>query len=94
VSVTAARIFRVETASGLRLLGHLATTSPGRLGVVQETGPVAVDGPDVVYIAPIGRRFWSQIDGSLNVGLSYTQSSGVARRALAPTRCIGVPACS
>jgi hypothetical protein len=79
VSVTAARVFRVETASGLRLLGRLTTTSPARLDVIQETGPVEVDGFDVVYIAPIGRRFWSQIDGGLNVGLSYTQSSGVAQ---------------
>jgi len=79
VSVTAARLFRVETASGLRLLGRLTTTSPARLDVIQETGPVEVDGFDVVYIAPIGRRFWSQIDGGLNVGLSYTQSSGVAQ---------------
>jgi hypothetical protein len=79
VSVTAARLFRVETASGLRLLGRLTTTSAARLDVIQETGPVEVDGFDVVYIAPIGRRFWSQIDGGLNVGLSYTQSSGVAQ---------------
>lgn len=82
VSVTAARTFRVETATGLRLLGRLATTAPGRLDVVQESGPVPVDGPDVVYIAPIGRRFWSQIDGGLNLGLSYTQSSGVAQASL------------
>jgi hypothetical protein len=79
-SVTATRLFRVETASGLRLLGRLATSSPRRLDVVQEAEPpIQLDGVDVVYIAPIGRSFWSQIDGGLNVGLSYTQSSGVAQ---------------
>jgi len=79
VSVTAGRTFRVETATGLRLLGPLATTTAGHLDVVQETGTVQVDGPEVVYIAPIGRSFWSQLDGGLNLGLSYTQSSGIAQ---------------
>jgi hypothetical protein len=47
VSVTAARIFRVETASGTRLLGRLETTSPAQLDVIQETGPVRVDASDI-----------------------------------------------
>lgn len=79
VSVKAARLFWVETSSGLRLLGRLATTAARRLDVIQETGPVQVDEAEVVYIAPIGRGFWSKIDGGLNLGLSYTQSSGVAQ---------------
>lgn len=78
-SVTANRIFRVETATGLRLLGRLATSEPARLDVVQETGAVTVDQPDVVYIVPIGHSFWSRVDGSVNLGLSYTQSSGIAQ---------------
>ena len=78
-SVTANRIFRVETSTGLRMLGALATSEPKHLDVVQETGPVTVDQPDVVYIAPIGRSFWRQLDGGFDLGLSYTQSSGVAQ---------------
>ncbi|HVG83856.1 MAG TPA: DUF481 domain-containing protein [Vicinamibacterales bacterium] len=78
-SVTAARVFRVETAGGLRLLGRLATTDPKHLDVVQETGVVQVDRPDVVYIVPINRRFWRQMDGSFDLGFSYTQSSGIAQ---------------
>ena len=77
--MTAARVFRVETTTGLRLLGGLATTEPAHLDVVQETGAVQVDRAEVVFIAPIGRSFWSQLDGGLNLGLSYTQSSGVAQ---------------
>jgi len=79
VSVTAPRVFRVETASGLRLLGLLTTSEPQHLDVVQETGTVQVDQPEVVYIAPIGRSFWRQLDGSLDLGMSYTQSSGIAQ---------------
>jgi hypothetical protein len=79
VSITASRVFRVETSGGLRLLGQLATNEPLHLDVLQETGTVSVDRPDVVFIAPIEGRFWRQLDGAFNLGLSYTQSSGVAQ---------------
>lgn len=78
-SVTANRVFRVETSGGLRLLGRLATSEPQHLDVVQETGPISVDQLDVVYIVPIGRSFWRQLDGALDLGFSYTQSSGVGQ---------------
>jgi hypothetical protein len=78
-SVTAPGLFYVETSSGLRLLGQLATNLPDQLDVIQQTGPVSLDRLSVVYIAPIGRRWWNQIDGGINLGLSYTQSSGVAQ---------------
>lgn len=78
-SVTANRVFRVETSGGLRLLGRLATSTPQHLDVLQETGPVSVDQLDVVYIVPIGQRFWRQVDGSLDLGFSYTQSSGIGQ---------------
>jgi hypothetical protein len=79
VSVTASRMFSVETTSGLRLLGQLSTSRPGQLDVVAPTGPVSIDLATVVYIAPIGSRFWNRLDGSVDLGLSYTQSSGVAQ---------------
>lgn len=78
-SVSSNRRFRVETTSGLRLLGQLTTTTPGQLTIVQETGPVTSNALDIVYIVPIEQRFWRQLDGALNLGLSYTQSSGVAQ---------------
>lgn len=79
VSVVATRVFRVETSDGLRLLGQLATTRQGYLDIIEQGGTVPVDHLAVVYIAPIGRRFWNQVDGSLDLGLSYTQSSGVGQ---------------
>jgi len=78
-SVTSKRQFRVETTTGLRLLGQLATSTPGQLDVIQATDTVTTSNLDVVFIVPIERRFWQQIDGALNFGLSYTQSSGVAQ---------------
>jgi hypothetical protein len=79
VSVTTKGTFQVETSSGLHLLGRLATSQPGSLAVVSDTAPVVVAMNTVVSIAPIGRSFWSKLDGSLDVGTSYTQSSGVGQ---------------
>lgn len=81
-SVTTPRSFRVETSGGLRLLGRLATNEPGHLDVIQETGPVSVDLLDVVYIFPVGRSFWRRLDGAVDLGMSYTQSSGIAQLSL------------
>lgn len=78
-AVKAARTFRVETATGLRLLGQLATSRAGSLDVVAETGTISLDLNSVVYITPIASGFWSKLDGSLDLGASYTQSSGVAQ---------------
>lgn len=78
-SVKTSGTFQVETSTGLRLLGQLATTRNGALDVLTATGTITVDFREVVYIAPIGRSFWSKLDGSLDLGMSYTQSSGVAQ---------------
>jgi hypothetical protein len=78
-AVTTSGTFQVETATGLRLLGQLATSRYGSLDVITATGTVAIDMPTVVYLAPIGSSFWSRLDGNLDLGLSYTQSSGVAQ---------------
>jgi hypothetical protein len=34
---------------------------------------------EVTRLAPIGRSFWSRIDGSIDAGFNYTRSSGVAQ---------------
>lgn len=77
--VTSKRLFRVETISGRRLLGHLATTTPGQLDIIEESGPVSMPAYDVVFIVPIESGFWRRLDGGFNLGLSYTQSSGIAQ---------------
>jgi hypothetical protein len=81
-SVVAARTFQVETTDGLLLIGQLSSPSPGTMDIITLEGTVAVQMHTVVYIAPIGRSFWSKLDGSLDLGVSYTQSSGVAQVSL------------
>jgi Protein of unknown function, DUF481 len=79
ISVTALRMFQIETSNGVRLLGQLTTTAPGQFEVIAAEGTFPVDRETVVYIAPIARGFWRRLDGSVDFGLSYTQSSGVAQ---------------
>ena len=35
--------------------------------------------PEVTIIRAIGGSFWRQLDGSVDAGYNYTQSSGVAQ---------------
>ena len=42
-------------------------------------GEVPLQMWEVTLITPIGRSFWRQLDGSIDVGFSYTRSSGVAQ---------------
>jgi len=84
-SLTAPRFFRVEMANGQRLFGRLASKSPGMLDVEGPAVSMQVAMRSVVYLAPIQNGFWRRLDGSLDLGLSYTQSSGVAQYSLSST---------
>jgi hypothetical protein len=70
--------FEVTTRDGQRLLGRLAAGVPRSI-VVISAGIVALPTTDVTMIIPIGSSFWQQLDGSLDVGFSYTKSSQVAQ---------------
>ena len=77
--VATSRVFEVVTGDGVRFVGTL-TQAPDRSVAISGTDRVdAVAMRDVVLITPIGRSFWSKLDGSINAGFSYTQSSGVAQ---------------
>jgi Protein of unknown function, DUF481 len=79
VSVASARIFQVETSNGARWFGSLGSTTPGHVDVLAVGGPMSLAMLDVVLMVPIGRGFWERLEGSLDFGLSYTESSGVAQ---------------
>jgi hypothetical protein len=81
-AVTTAGRFDIATSGGQRLVGAFGPASVGQSGV----GIVAADGLtmtmpflDLVSFAPIRSRFFEKIDGSMDLGASYTQSSGVAQ---------------
>ena len=77
--VATSRVFEVVTGDGLRFVGTL-TAAPNRSLSISGTGRVdAIAMQDVVLITPIGRSFWSKLDGSIDAGFSYTKSSGIAQ---------------
>jgi hypothetical protein len=75
------RLVEVVTADGTRFVGNLGPTAASRSITVmtQVGGTATLPMADVTVITPIGRSFWRQLDGSVDSGFSYTQSSGVAQ---------------
>jgi hypothetical protein len=80
VSVVAtARRVEVVTGDGRRFLGALSDAAARSLEVAGADGTVTLSMAEVTIIRPIGTSFWRQLDGSLDAGFNYTQSSGVAQ---------------
>jgi uncharacterized protein DUF481 len=82
-SVTTADQYEVTLRTGSQLLGRLRPGATGRALAVEGIGGIsspAMD--DVASFEHIKKTFWSRIDGSFDLGGSYTRSSGVAELAL------------
>jgi len=79
-SLQSKQLVEVTTSDGRRFLGSLGP-APDRSVTIIESNTVSttLTMADVTLITPIGRSFWSKLDGSLDVGFSYTRSSGVAQ---------------
>jgi hypothetical protein len=71
--------FRVENQVGTRWFGALSMVEGGLLEIGGEAGVTTVAHHDVVEIREIERSFWSQHDGSLSFGFSFTKASQVAQ---------------
>lgn len=94
-SVTAARGFETTTADGGRLLGSLSTDGGARaLRVLTDEGAVSLAMADVTRLTPIGASFWRKLDGSIDAGFNYTQSSGIAQATLNTSTIFRKPASS
>jgi hypothetical protein len=78
-SITTAELYDVTLRDGTRLLGRI-TPGPARsLQVVAANGtPVTVPMLEIVSLATIKATFLKRIDGSVDLGGSYTKSSGLA----------------
>ena len=75
-SLTSKFEYRVELPGGVRHFGTLRPgEKPGRLSIVSASGTIEVDLAEVVQIVPIEHGFWKRLDGSVNLGFSYTQSN-------------------
>jgi hypothetical protein len=77
-SVSSTNFFEVETQLGVRYYGMLG---PGpeskKLTVIGPTETVILDMSRVIIIMPIKQTFWGRVDGSLNVGASFTSADNI-----------------
>ena len=79
VAVVTTREMEVATAAGTRYLGPLVRGLDRQINVSDAGGATALAMADVTSIVPIGSSFWRKLDGSVDVGFSYTQSSGISQ---------------
>ncbi len=81
VSLKTTLPFDVETADGPRFVGRIDAAPDVKLSVFDAYGSaiVTLSIQEIVSLTPIGKSFLSKIDGSVDFGGSYTQSSGVVQ---------------
>jgi hypothetical protein len=79
-AVTTAGEYDVTTRDGTHRLGRLRPAAARSLEIVGSGGrATAMSMDEIVSIARVKTGFFDRIDGSLDLGGSYTQSSGVAQ---------------
>jgi len=81
-SVLTGRVVEVGLADGTRYLGSLVQAAPRAIAISTMSGAVPLQMQEVTWITPIGQSFWRKLDGSIDAGFSYTQSSGVGQMSL------------
>jgi uncharacterized protein DUF481 len=79
VSLVTARLVEVTTTDGRTFLGSLGRAADRAIAVASTDTTAQLAMPEVTEITTIGRSFWRKLDGSFDVGFSYTRSSGVAQ---------------
>jgi len=79
LALTAPEYFEVELTTGHRYYGTLSPGPQATLGVTLNGRAVHVDLLSIVRIRPLKQSFWSRLDGSVSLGASYTQSSGIGQ---------------
>jgi hypothetical protein len=79
VSLVTTRLVEVTTTDGLMYLGSLGRTTDRVIAVTSADATAQLAMLDVAEISTIGRSFWRKLEGSFDVGFSYTRSSGIAQ---------------
>jgi hypothetical protein len=78
-TVTASAQFDLGTTDGRTFVGSLEAGPNRSIVVTQSTGPVSLAMDEVTDIARLGASFWAKLDGSIDLGFSYTRSSDIAQ---------------
>jgi len=77
-TIYSAKFFDIRTNTGNRYFGHLNKSKVlTTVDIVTVTDTIAKRLWDIVQITPIKRTFFQKIDGSVDVGMSYTKASDV-----------------
>jgi hypothetical protein len=74
------KFFEIGLGRDAKHFGSLDVTKNDekyKLLIIQEEGELEVDMNRVVELTPIKNKFWSRIDGNLDMGFSYTKGSDV-----------------
>jgi hypothetical protein len=72
--------FEVETTVGRRFVGTLGPGArPGQLRVATPGDTSSIPFDSIVRITTLKSTFWGKIDGSLDAGVSYVQSSNLGQ---------------
>ena len=78
-TITSVNQFEVIAADGRRFLGSLGAQPSRTLQISSGTSQAVIPMAEVSTIRPIGAGFWKKLDGSLDLGFSYTKSSDIAQ---------------
>jgi hypothetical protein len=82
-SLASSNFFEVENQVGEFFYGMLATgTEERKLSIIGPTRTVVLEMERVVAILPIKQTFWGRIDGSLNLGFSFTSADSIFQYSL------------
>ena len=80
--VQSTRHFEIGTTDGRYVFGALQPVAARFLRIQGGGGDQTLSMSDVTSIYPIGASFWSKLDGSFNMGYSYTRSSAIGQLSL------------
>lgn len=73
-------VFQVELQSGRLFYGSIhSMEEENRLVVASAVGTTALEFDRVVHITPIEETFWQRLDGSIDLGYSYTQDQAATQ---------------
>lgn len=82
-SLSSSNLFEVENQNGVFHYGMLIATTEGKtLAILESEDTIILDMEDVVAIMPIKKTFLERIDGSLNVGFSFTSADNILQYSL------------
>lgn len=82
-SIHSAKYFEIRLNSGIKYFGHLKKSDVmSTVNIVTVTDTIPKRLWDIVLIIPIKSSFFQKIDGSIDLGLTYTKASDVFQYSL------------